>query len=98
MRPAEHSPAIGARTENLPSPQALYWTYADLAAAMGHSIAWTKANMKRFEAQGFPAPAPWWRREKRWNAEAVRNWMRREELRAGSLGKPDLRALQGGRG
>lgn len=87
MRAAEHSP----------SPQALYWTYADLARAMGHSIAWTKANMKRFEEQGFPAPAPWWRREKRWNAEAVRNWMRREELRAGSLGKPDLRAIDGGR-
>ena len=77
------------------SPQA-HWTYADLAREFGHGASWVKAHMPGFEREGFPAPLPWSRRQKRWNAEAVRRWMTRQELREGSLGAPDLRVVNGG--
>lgn len=67
------------------SPQLDYWTYADLAAELGLSVKWVKHNMRAWEADGFPAPAPWWRREKRWRADAVRAWFDRQERRAGAL-------------
>lgn len=76
----------------------LYWTYADVAAEFGRSKDWLKRKMAEFTRRGFPAPVPWSRREKRWSPEAVRAWRRREELRAGSLGAPDLKVIEGGRG
>lgn len=79
-----------------PSPQRDYFTYADLARELGHSIDWVKRRMPEFEARGFPAPAPWWRREKRWSAPAVRRWINEQELRAGSHGAPNLNVIQGG--
>lgn len=79
-----------------PSPQAAYWTYADLAREFGHGVDWWKRNMRQFEKAGFPAPVPWWRREKRWAVEPVRRWMREQEQRAGSHGAPHLRLVSGG--
>lgn len=75
----------------------LYWTYADVAEEFGHSVHWLKRKMTEFESRGFPTPVPWSRREKRWSPDAVRAWRRREELRAGALGAPDLHIVEGGR-
>jgi hypothetical protein len=49
------------------------------------------------EKDDFPAPLPWSRRAKRWNPEAVRAWKRRQELRARSMGAPELRSIAGGK-
>lgn len=66
------------------SPQLEYWTYADIANFLGLSDKTVRKHMKAWEDDGFPAPAPWWRREKRWRADAVRAWLERQERRAGA--------------
>jgi hypothetical protein len=74
-----------------------YWSYADLSRELGLSIDALKRRMAGWAENGFPAPCPWSRREKRWNAAAVRRWIEAEERRAGALGGPELQVIQGGR-
>lgn len=71
--------------------------YAGLAREFGLSVPVVKRRMPQWEDEGFPCPLPWSRREKRWNAGAVRAWKSRQELRARALGAPDLRSIAGGR-
>lgn len=71
--------------------------YAGVAAEFGLSVVVVKRRMAAWEKDDFPAPLPWSRRAKRWNPEAVRAWKRRQELRAQSLGAPELRSIAGGR-
>jgi AraC-like DNA-binding protein len=67
-----------------------YWTYRDLADEFGLSPRGVQRRMKEWAADGFPAPLPWSRRDKRWDAESVRRWKARRELRAQSV-LPELK-------
>ncbi len=66
-----------------PPPAALppVWTYADLAEAFGLNEFTIRRRMAEWEREGFPAPLPWSRREKRWNPAAVLGWKARQEQR-----------------
>lgn len=67
-----------------------YWNYTDIGVEFGLSARTVRERMRDWQSQGFPAPLPWSRREKRWNPDAVRNWrLRRENRHAGR--QPDLR-------
>lgn len=58
-----------------------YWTYRDLGEVFGLSADVVKKRMRAWEADGFPAPLPWSRRDKRWDPATVLRWKARRELR-----------------
>lgn len=76
------------RTITLPAgdPDRPFWTYQDLDVVFG--IGRAQRRIREWEAQGFPAPLPWSRRERRWKPAAVLAWKARMEARMPGNGAP----------
>lgn len=76
--PIEHERALPAG-----DTRKHWWTYADLAVIFGTTQ--VRRLMPQWEREGFPAPMPFCRREKRWNPGAVLRWKFRAEVKHGSV-------------
>jgi predicted DNA-binding transcriptional regulator AlpA len=62
-----------------------YWTLDEVAAYFGvHPDHFRRKLLPGFQAEGFPLPLPYSRRQRRWSPEAVREWKRRYEVRKGA--------------
>ena len=73
-------------------PDKPFWTYADLAAFFG--VATIRRKMPAMEREGFPAPLPWSRRERRFRPSAVMAWAQRQGQRSGALPAPRFAVVQ----
>lgn len=59
-----------------------WWTYEDLAVVFGTT--YVRRMMPQWEREGFPAPMPFNRHQKRWNPGAVLRWKFRAEVKHGA--------------
>lgn len=76
-----------------PDPSAPFWTLDEVAAAFGLSRrTLMRDRLAAFEAQGFPMPLPWCRRQRRYHPGAVLAWKRRHEIRCRAA-LPDLKVV-----
>lgn len=76
-----------------PDPAAPFWTLDDVAALFGLARrTLLRDRLPQFEAEGFPLPLPWSRRQRRYDPDAVIRWKRRQEIRCRAA-LPDLKVV-----